>query len=545
MMNLTRWLVAVMLAVIMVPGAALGRTTYYVSATGDDAHEGTSAEKAFKTISKAAALTRPGDSVLIAPGKYVERVKITTSGTAELPISFSRDGVGEVVLTTPEPDPERFQDQYAFQIEGQSYICITGITFRDCKAWIVLWDSHHCRITGCTFDGARTYNCLRINNGTFNRISSCKFLRAREQTGFRENEPWIPVPGADYIEIFRGSHNNLVEDCTFGRITHTAVSISAVEEGKFWPTRNVVRGNRFVDPGWKCNWIHAGRHNVFEQNVCAGTSAGFVQLESGTSIIRRNQFLHYRDSTGAKPDITLRGAVRMQFDYAQGNRIYHNTFCGNERTLTNNSFRWHVTDNVFKNNIFYHNAQTVFLGFPDYRTKNRNYFHGNLMVGTKPGEKIIALDKDNYTLAEAQEKMPELYKGNIEGDPGFDTEKRGAAGEGDLGNFTLRGKVCIDAGMDLTVTAAEGQGTEIPVRDSLYFSDGNGLVEGDRIVIGRSGELRRRGGDDERRIIKVDYERHVLTVDRPITWKAGEAVNLAYLGKGPDIGYWELDRGEP
>jgi len=526
--------VVVALATVFAGAGSVQAAEYFISPSGDDAKAGTSDAKALKTIGAGVEKARPGDTVNIAPGTYAERVKMPRSGTAQAPITLRRHGEGEVVWTTPEPDPARFQDKYAVCIEGREYIVVRGLTFRDCKAWIVLWESHHATIADCTFDGVRTYNALRINNGSFNRIVGCRFLRAAKQTGFREGSAWIPTPGCDYIEIFRGSHNNLVQGCTFGRITHTAVSISAVDPKQFSPTRNVVRNNVFRDPYWKCLWFHAGKHNVFERNLCTGTAANFVQLESGTSIIRYNRFTHYRDSTNAQPDVLLRGAIRMQYDFAQHNRIYANLFYDNDRTLTNNSFRWHVTDNIFQNNLFFRNRQTIFLGFPDYTTKNRNYFVNNLIVQRGPGEKVIRLTRSNdFTLAEATARLGDLYRGNVESDPQLEIDGKTVKG-------LKPGSPCRDAGAHLTAVAADGQGRQLAVKDSLWFCDGNGLVPGDGIVIGGP----RAGGADRRaRIVKVDYDAHTLTLDCDIAWKAGDPVNLAYKGRGPDIGPFEYAGG--
>ena len=376
----------------------------------------------------------------------------------------------------------------------------------------------------CVFDGVRLYNALRINSGSFNKVLNCKFLRAVKQTGFLENMPWAPRPGADYIEIFRDCHNNLVQGCEFGRITHTAVSISAVEPEKFKPTRNIVRRNVFKDPYWKCLWFHAGEHNLFEENLCTGLAANFVQLEAGKSIIRRNVFRNYRDSTKAQPERELRGTIRFQKNGTSHNRIYNNLFADNERTITNNTFGGRVDDNIFKNNIFHNNRQTIFLGFPNYRDRNRTLFINNLIRGTEAGQKVITLQRGNHlTLAEAEKQLPELYRGNIEARPLFENLRKG--------DFRpKKGSPGIDAGAALTVTAAAGKGTEIAVDDALYFCDGFGQIDPDRIVV---------GANEAVKLVKVDYERKLLTVDRAISWKAKAAVNLAYEGKGPDIGPYE------
>ena len=485
----TVWVMA-LLGALASGVSEVGAGDYFVSASGDDAHAGTSAQQPLRTIGAAVARAQAGDTIHIAPGRYSERVRMERSGTADAPITLRRDGEGEVVWTTPADGPQRFQDRYALNIEGQEHIAIEGITFQDCEGWIMLWESNHCVIRDCTFDGARMYNALRINSGSFNRILDSRFVRGRDMTGFREDADWIPIPGCDYIEIFRDSHNNLVQGNIFGEITHMAVSISAVDPEAYRPSRNIVRDNVFRDPFWKVLWLHAGEHNVFEDNLCLGRAANFVQLEAGSSIIRRNRFVGYRDSTDGQPDETLRGAVRMQFDFAQHNRIYNNLFYDNERTLTNNSFRGQVTDNIFQNNIFFANRQSVFLGFPDYTTRNRNHFFHNLILQQRPGQTVIQLARrEALTLAQAQADLPELYAGNIELDPRLvlDDDGMPVGLEADA--------PCLDAGGDLTATVGQGEGTELVVQDARWFCDGNGLIAGDEVVIGQDQPaIRTRGG---------------------------------------------------
>ncbi|MEH2050349.1 choice-of-anchor Q domain-containing protein [Nostoc sp.] len=69
-------------------------TTYYVSATGNDRNSGRTTSSAFKTIQRAADLTRPGDTVLILNGEYRNApgrgsvLSISRSGTANAWIKF-------------------------------------------------------------------------------------------------------------------------------------------------------------------------------------------------------------------------------------------------------------------------------------------------------------------------------------------------------------------------------------------------------------------------------------------------------------------------
>jgi len=62
-------------------------TTYYVSGTGNDNNNGVSNSSPFRTIQKAADLTRPGDTVLVMNGVYANSyptgnvLTITRAGT--------------------------------------------------------------------------------------------------------------------------------------------------------------------------------------------------------------------------------------------------------------------------------------------------------------------------------------------------------------------------------------------------------------------------------------------------------------------------------
>lgn len=87
-----------------------GGRQYYVGPRGDDSDKGTSLDKPFRTIGKAAGLVRPGDVVWVLPGVYREQVKITRSGNKDAYIAFRARGKG-VILSGADPDYDRLENK--------------------------------------------------------------------------------------------------------------------------------------------------------------------------------------------------------------------------------------------------------------------------------------------------------------------------------------------------------------------------------------------------------------------------------------------------
>ncbi|MCG3192042.1 MAG: hypothetical protein DIJKHBIC_01276 [Thermoanaerobaculia bacterium] len=105
--------------------------TYHVSPDGNDSNSGTLASP-WRTIEKAAASLRPGDTVLIRAGTYRERLVPLTSGTAGAEITF-RAHPGETAT-----------------IDG------TGVDIPEWGGLVDLTGRSHLRVAGLTVQNART-----------------------------------------------------------------------------------------------------------------------------------------------------------------------------------------------------------------------------------------------------------------------------------------------------------------------------------------------------------------------------------------------------
>ena len=523
---------------------------YTVSPSGDDANAGTSPKAALRTIDRAAKLARAGDVVTILPGEYVGRIRPAASGTPEAPIVYRKVGDGEAVITTrKETDGGKWHERFAVKFgEGNNYTVIEGLTFRDAEAWVYIGDgAHHVTVKDCTFDGNRMYHGIYINNGSFNTIAGCRFVRAIAYP--KGWQPTDPEPAlADYISVWRDSHYNLIEGCTFGEISHVAVCIMG-HDPEFVATHNIVRNCTFTDPKWKCVSFHAAEHTLVEGCRMSGLAAAYFQFHAARTIIRRNVFSGYRAVQSPPHPKYFHGVLWLKsgvneygsMDLAQHSRIYHNTFADCEVPLTyrgSGKTRPPVCDNVFKNNIFSGFATPLRLPLPfykNYTTQEANPFVGNLLSGGPEGGKVFELIAREQaqgrlmTLAEVVAESPklcrkQLFEGNVEADPQF----ADAAG----GDWRLKaGSPCIDAGAPLARTRRAGQGTQVAVDDALYFCDGFRRIPGDVIVVGSNAPAR---------IVEVDYDTRTVAVDRALSWAKGDAVNLAYEGKGPDIGAMEF-----
>lgn len=77
-------------------------TTWNVSADGSDANPG-SAMKPFRTITRGAEAAKPGDTVLVHPGVYRERVSPPRGGAPGKPITYRADKLGTVFIRGSEP----------------------------------------------------------------------------------------------------------------------------------------------------------------------------------------------------------------------------------------------------------------------------------------------------------------------------------------------------------------------------------------------------------------------------------------------------------
>lgn len=80
-----------------------GPLTYYVSPDGSDTNTGHSATQAFRTLTRAASMLAPGNTLSLAPGLYREYVIFRAGGTETQPITIRGSGERASIIRASDP----------------------------------------------------------------------------------------------------------------------------------------------------------------------------------------------------------------------------------------------------------------------------------------------------------------------------------------------------------------------------------------------------------------------------------------------------------
>jgi hypothetical protein len=178
-----------------------------------DTNPGTE-EKPFKTVQHAADAAKPGDTVFVMAGKYVERVKVQAGGTEGKPVAF-------VAM------PRRSATVGGFDLEA-SYIRVEGFEITaDQPATAVQLRASHCEIldnyihdmmvavSGTagrpSADGnTRDYSAVAHNRIAYNKVYHSEY-------GFiLGGEDWL-VENNEVNRLFMYARGNQNDDCDYSR----------------------------------------------------------------------------------------------------------------------------------------------------------------------------------------------------------------------------------------------------------------------------------------------------------------------------------------
>ncbi len=512
---------------------------YYVAPNGNDGNAGTSPAAPWRTIGKANAAVKPGDIVYLRSGKYVnDPIRPGRSGTAGSEIRYVAYPGEQPVLTSNSTSGLKV----AIDLTDRSYVVVDGIDVDGVRPgpkahvdhFVNLYNASYNTISNGTFRYANGWHGIRI---TYEAHHNRLLDNVIDFVGVYDDGT-----GHDYgdaIQILRGSHHNLLRGNVITRGAHNLLQVDGpnnviienVFENDWSEKEGPGRGGR--------NLTLMGERNLFERNVVKNALASAdepdnagMKAEGRWNIVRRNYIFN-----NINEGITTE--THSDSKASQNNRIYHNTIYGNGGPAWGLTF-WNgdgITGNVFKNNIVHQNRSRREFGDADFFFRlgsnpmgvvGQSVIEGNLIssgakVEVRDGGGVMSFEK-------AAQQYPGTFKNNILAAPTFVRPAPQAPED-----FALApGSRGIDEALPLTRTASAGSGTVVKVADASYFSDGFGLIAGDRIQI---------GGGKPVRITKVDYAANTLTLSESIEWPKDAPVTLEYAGKGPDIGAHEAASG--
>ena len=460
-----------------------------------DANPG-SKESPWLTIQKAASYMKAGDTCFVMPGTYDERVSPDASGTEGRLITFK--AVGRAVVR-------------GFQLNSRSYVRLIGFEITQTSSFafpaVQLMAAHHCQILDNNIHHTSTIGIF------FRKQAPSHHVLVRGNTMSFIGS----IPGREIgeIAILVAGNSNLIE---YNDISHVA------DFTNVWGERNIIRNNHFHD-----NTLNDYRdflkknpqgHHIDGLQYYSDKIAPLIQTLVENNLIIDNDVPHahvlllrniYGDVSREllfRGNIVVRnGSIAILAESFPDIRIVHNTFVDllNQQVPKNRyclQFSRGTTNARILNNIFHNSSRPNGITF-------------YLAESSRPG---FVADHNLVFKSGNPSQRHGVYKNPLFSDQAKD-------------DYRLQERSpAIDAGAALTLTAAPGTGTSVPVHDAGYFSDGWGISAGDLIRVGASLPAR---------ISHIDYAKNVIEVDRPLTWSTNDPVQLDYSGKAPDIGALE------
>ncbi|HHT25850.1 MAG TPA: PKD domain-containing protein [Firmicutes bacterium] len=498
-------LVLVVSAYVMITAASVSAgTTYYVSPAGNNAGDG-SRSQPWATIAKAVSQAQPGDTVIFLPGEYEEILRPVRSGTIDAPITFMPETPHSVrLLGTSGSEAVVVLAKVAHIRIADFHITPKSST----AGWIRVENARHIAIENNIMEyGANARLPFYVVGSEQVGITDNIIRRLPPQGAsltLRPNEDIIRVDTSRHI-LFAGN--------VIGGSLHTAIS--------FYPRASneyiVMRNNILINTWGRAFEFFTARHVLLDGNIVTGAYQGAMggarsKLRVDHGIVRRNVMFRNWDSPFA-----LFTDADSDLDIIEHVRIYNNVFYENVKTGLEISISPYINDIVVQNNVMGNNdalgtgTQLTLRGQNTGQVRFRN----NALSGILELDPRL-VDYDNIWGSQANAEL------------GFLAAERN--------DFSLDNASALrDGGAALTKTRGNGNGKVLPVEDAYGFYDGFGIVGevGDLIQVGDASQTAR--------VVAIDYENRLLTLDREVTWQDGMPVGLPWSGSAPDIGVYEMD----
>jgi hypothetical protein len=541
--------------------ALAGAKDIYVSPSGSDSNPGTKSGSPLRTIAAASGLAAAGDTVHLAAGQYTEAIVPGTSGTASAPITYS--GAGQAVITNVK---------VGILVSSQAYLVFDGITVdgqgsgadANVRTFVVVQNSHNITVRHSVFRHASDWAGVDIAaryspDGRYYAYTPKSTWQQGSTSNITLEDSTFDDVGnypnayGDVIQVVAGTSHILIQRNTITHGGHDLVEFDC----DYGVLQNNTLNNSYADTvggdtGYRSIEVQ-GSFNVVQGNLLTGARQGgqarvppLASVRGSSNIVRQNIF-----SNGiAQGEVTWCGEGQTPVMHE---RIYNNTMFRLGSTALS---MWAysgctaIGDLVFANNLVARSriapgvlawaqhggtlpdadlffAVTGGAGLTDMGLgpTAQSVVKGNLFMPSGGGPAYVMGGPDGrITLAAAAAKYPQYFNGNIEAKPAFVVAEPAAAGD-----FRLAaGSPGSSGGVFLTQVAGSGSGNRIVVKDSTYFSDGNGVIAGDTIQLQNSTQTVT--------ITGIDRGANALTLSSSVTFSDGQGVALPFTGTAPDIG---------
>ena len=274
------WLCALFGALVHVEMATLQESTgntYYVAVTGSDANIG-SADQPFRTVARGASVLRAGDTLLVGPGTYFERLNnVIASGTSwSAPVSIKAyDANNRPIIQAPSGSAGV---EGLVKIAAKQYIILDGLIL-DANRLIttnvyLASDSHHIRISNS-----------QIKNGVHSGIfdESIGSGGHNEYLNLEVDHNGDPSTSLGYHGFYIQSADNLISGCNIH--DNVGLGIQLYHEGVYSVHRNVIKANRIYNNGKTGIIVGWGNDNLVYNNLLWSNGDG-IRVDYGAQNTR-------------------------------------------------------------------------------------------------------------------------------------------------------------------------------------------------------------------------------------------------------------------
>jgi hypothetical protein len=393
---------------------------YYLdSENGDDAHSGTSAGKAFKTLGRVSSVNlRPGDRVLLAAGQvFPGSLQLSgVNGTQNKPVLISSFNPGNAV---EQPVINAAGYPGAVLIENCSFVEVENLILTaPGRGELGEHDStvmKRCGVlTQITRQGNYQHIVLR------NLVVKDVFY---ENPGFIRPEGEVKTANGTQrygwgIRVINNIPDAKLNDvqilsCLVENVSHTGIKLTSRSEGKrsygiqdikIYDNRVLVTGGPGIQMGGvfrghiRQNYINGS--GSYDDSRKWGRGSGLWTWGSANIVIEENQFLNANgpgDSAGAHIDFNCESIV-LQYNFSANNAGGFCEILGNNH---NCAYRYNVSVNdgyriKGENNAFQEGKTFWLSGFQGKRPRSgpfNSYFYNNTIFVKEDIVSKIAVDR--------------------------------------------------------------------------------------------------------------------------------------------------------